>query len=315
MTETLAQSFDYQVFGLRIQSEIPLPELFPADWEGPPDVTIRHGIVPLSGLSSGIEAQGAALILSVPDVGRFRIEAGREIIADPDPGTPERNFRLFLLGSAFGALLHQRGLLPLHANAIEIDGRAVAFLGESGAGKSTLAAWFLDHGHRVVADDVTVVGFEAGQAIAVPGLPRLRLWSDALRATGRDSRVYPRSYRGHVEIDKFDVAIERRTAVCEPMPLAAIYLLDGIARFEFTGLSGVEAAEMLFAHTYRGSFLSAARTHRAHWMSCMRLAGGTPMFKLSRVREFDRLEEQCAGILAHVARASGNVEPCLAEGI
>lgn len=313
MTAALAQSFDYQVFGLRIRSEISLPELFPALGEALPDVTIRRGIIPPFGLPAGIQAQGAAVILTVPEVGRFRIEAGREIIVDPEPGTPERNFRLFLLGSAFGAMLHQRGLLPLHANAIEIDGRAIAFVGESGAGKSTLAAWFLDHGYRVIADDVTVVGFEGGQAIAAPGLPRLRLWSDALLATGRDSCDFPRSYRGNVQTDKFDVAIERATAVCEPIPFSAIYLLDGIETFEFTRLSGVEAAEMLFAHTYRGSYVSAALTHRAHWTSCVRLAGGTPMFKLSRVREFDRLDEQCAAILAHVARMTRNAEPCLAE--
>ena len=311
---SLAPSFDYEVFGLRIQSEIPLPELFPAAGEAMPDVAIRRGMIPPCGLPAGIHAQGAALILTVPEVGRFRIEAGNEIIIDPEPDTPERNFRLFLLGSAFGAMLHQRGLLPLHANSVEIDGRAVAFMGESGAGKSTLAAWFHDRGHRVIGDDVSVVGFEDGQAIAFPGLPRLRLWSDALRATGRDLCDYPRSYRGHSQIDKFDVAIERATAVCEPVPLAAIYLLEGTETFAFTRLSSAEAAEMLFAHTYRGSYLSAALAHRTHWKSCIGLAGGTPMFRLSRVLKFDRLDEQCSGILAHLARTTGNVEPCLAEG-
>jgi hypothetical protein len=314
MRAALAESFDYQVFGLRIRSEIPLPELFPAIGEAVPDVTIRRGIVPPSGPSVGLQTQGAALILTVPEVGRYRIEAGREIVVDPEPDAPEPNFRLFLLGSAFGAVLHQRGLLPLHANAVEIDGRAVAFMGESGAGKSTLAAWFHDHGHRVIADDVCVVGFKGAQAIAVPGLPRLRLWSDALRAMGRDSRDYPRSYGGQEQIDKFDVPIERTIAVCEPQPLAAIYLLDGIEPFAFTRLTGIEAAEMLFAHTYRGSYLAAALTHRTHWTSCITLAGGTPMFQLSRVRDFDRLDEQCAGILAHVARIAENVEPCLTGG-
>ena len=48
-----------------------------------------------------------------PKVGRYRIEAGNRITVESEPGVPERNVRLFLLGSAFGVLLHQRGLLPV----------------------------------------------------------------------------------------------------------------------------------------------------------------------------------------------------------
>ena len=81
----------------------------------------------------------------------------RKLSAD---NVPDANIRLYLLGSAMGVLLHQRGLLPLHANAVEIDGKAFAFMGASGSGKSTLAAWFHDHGYRIIADDVCAVRFE-----------------------------------------------------------------------------------------------------------------------------------------------------------
>src|SRR5258708_39789946 len=82
-----------------------------------------------------------------------------------------------------GAIFHQRGLLPLHANAIEVGGQAVAFVGPSGAGKSTLAAYFRDRGYRVLCDDVWVVSFGSdGEPLAWPGVPRVKLWGDALAA-------------------------------------------------------------------------------------------------------------------------------------
>ena len=200
-------SFDYRVFGLKIRSELPLPELFSAGDAAAPDILIRSGSVPAAG-EPGLKAEGDSLVLTIQDVARYRVNGGREIIVDAEPGVPEGNLRLFLLGSAFGALLHQRQLLPLHANAVEVEGKAVAFMGESGAGKSTLAAWFHDRGHRVVADDVCVVRFdEQGRALAQPGLPRLRLWDEAMEATGRNAADFARSYSGDETFNKFDVPI------------------------------------------------------------------------------------------------------------
>ena len=78
-------------------------------------------------------------------------------------------------------ILHQRSLLPLHANAMVVEGRAIGFMGHPGAGKSTLAAWFHDRGFDVLADDVCVVTpGPDGRPLAHPGIPRLRLWREAL---------------------------------------------------------------------------------------------------------------------------------------
>ena len=61
---------------------------------------------------------------------------------DPAPGRDlyESDVRVFLLGSCIGALLHQRGILVLHAGAIHTDKGAVLFTGPWGIGKSTLLA-------------------------------------------------------------------------------------------------------------------------------------------------------------------------------
>ena len=167
----------YRLFGLHLCSALDLPELCSDTLGGDPDVHIRM-------TRSDVTDSEASLVID--GIARFAVRNGNEIIVSPEPGVPERNVRLYLLGSAMGILLHQRGLLPLHANAIEIDGKAVAFMGPSGSGKSTLAAWFHDQGYCVIADDVLVVRFDQeGQAQACAGLPRLRLWKDVLEATGR----------------------------------------------------------------------------------------------------------------------------------
>lgn len=285
---------DYSLFGLRVRSELALPELVPATGEEPADVLIRYGQAGAAEAEAGLHSADDDLLYVAPDVGSYRIAGGKEIIVDPRPGTPERNIRLYLLGSAFGALLHQRGMLPLHANAVEIDSRAVAIMGSSGEGKSTLAAWFHDHGYRIVADDVCVVKFGAdSRAYATTGLPRLRLWAETLEATGRDASEFDRSYVSDVPWDKYDVPVARSPGQESELELAALFVLERADEMAIEPLSGVAAAEAVFANTYRGAFVSAARQEQAHWSACMQLVRRTPVYRLARPRELDLLDQQC----------------------
>ena len=266
---------------------------------------IRLGAIEGPVREFGIEPDGDALLFTVPEVARYRIRRGSDILVEATAGVPARNVRLYLLGSAFGALLHQRGLLPLHANAVEIEGRAVAFMGASGAGKSTLAAWFHDRGYRVIADDVCVVGFDdAGIAHAAPGLPRLRLWKEALEVMGRGTNGLDHSYVSE-KFDKFDLPIAAESTRTSDAVLSAIYLLDRADAFSVTRLSSLEAAEAVFANTYRGAYLDQVAGHRAHWSAAVELVRSVPIFRLARIWDTDSLHEECERILDAVRGSSG----------
>jgi hypothetical protein len=298
---------DYSVFGLMVRSELRLPELFRAEPNTEPDVTIRLGSIDIGERGSGLHALDDALLFVVADIGRYRIAGGRDILVEPQPGVPERNLRLYLLGSVFGVLLHQRQLVPLHANAIEIDGKAVAFMGSSGSGKSTLAARFHDRGHRVVADDVCVVKLGPDdRAHVLPGLPRLRLWQEALEDSGRQSADFERSYVGDETWNKFDVPIRPDTAVDRELELGALYLLSEGEEIDIRRLEGIEAAEALFAHTYRGGFLAAIKGEQTHWALAMHVVRSTPVYRFIRPWGLARLQDQVDGIFEHVRRQAWN---------
>jgi hypothetical protein len=289
----------YRLFGLNLRSQIDLAGLAPKVESGTPDVEIAFEPLPASD-HIGYRATEDGTLLAVAKVGRYLIRDGRQILIDPAPGASERNLRLFLLGSAIGALLHQRHLLPLHANAIDIGGRAVAFSGHSGAGKSTIAAWFHDRGHTILADDVCVIGFdEAGRALAYPGIPRLRLWREALEASGRDADAYARSFD---DTDKFDVPTVN-DAGSEPVPLAAIYLLrkaeEAGGGAEIERLKGIDAVETLVSNTYRGGYLSMIGRTSEHLSACVRVARAVPVFRAQRLWGFDRFDEQAGRLSEH----------------
>lgn len=272
--------FHYRLFGLSIGSEIELPELTASAPSGEPDVTIR--CVDLSAPqdnSEEVQVDEAGASFSVQNVARYRVAEGCSIFVDSKPNAPQRNIRLFLLGSAMGLLLHQRGILPLHANTIEIGGCGYAFMGPSGAGKSTLAAAFHDRGYRVVADDVCAIRFnEVGIPVAHGGAPRMRLWEDALVATGRSTADYQISYAGDEKFRKFDVPT--RAERVPPVQLAAIIELAAGDEFGLARLGGLDAVESVFANTYRGGLVCLTGNARAHWETSLRLVSAVPVFRL-----------------------------------
>ena len=73
------------------------------------------------------------------------------------------------------ALLQQRGVMTLHASAIETQAGAVLFAGPSGIGKSSLAAALVERGNTMLADDVTGVVLDAaGRPVALSAFPVAR---------------------------------------------------------------------------------------------------------------------------------------------
>ena len=302
-----ARRRDYFVFGLAVRSELELPELLPVGQVPAPDVMLRYGCVDSDIFQPGLHEIGTALLLVVPNVGRFRIEGGFEVVVEPVAGVPAQNVRLYLLGSAFGALLHQRGLLPLHANAVEIGGKAVAFMGKSGAGKSTLACWFHDRGFRVLSDDVCVVEFDSDERPQVrPGLGRLRLWREFLDATGRDVADHPRSFIDDNAPDKYDVALAEPLPPETRLPLGAIYLLERGDESRVEPIEGVAAVEAAFANTYRGAFVERTRTSRDHWSASLKLVSGSPMFRVERRWGLEHLAVESTRLLKHAEETLGS---------
>ena len=293
----------FSCFDVRLASEVSLGELTPADdpADSRPVVQVRLGPVPeaLPGAaeaSFGLQARGERALLAVPKTARFLITAGSEIVVEPLPQAPERNVRLFLLGSALGVLAYQRGLLPLHANAVVIDGVAHAFMGHSGAGKSTLAAHFARTGQRVLADDVCVVSFDAaGRPLAWPGLPRVKLWQDAADALGESTASLDRAVEG---LEKFHLPIGAAQPA-GPVPLARLYTL---ARGEsaIVPLGGAEAMAAVIANSYRGMYARILGREAEHFRNCALLCRHVRSFAATRTWGFDVFAAEAARLEAHL---------------
>lgn len=290
----------YRLFGLAVRSDLALPELAGDAGAAEPDVEILLGDIDAGPAAPGLTPISGGALLTIPRVARYAMIGGRRILVEPEPGAGPRDVRLFLIGSAFGALLHQRGILPLHANAVAMGGGAVAFCGPSGSGKSTLAAWFHDRGRQVLADDVCAVTFgDPRGALVQPGVPRLRLWRDAVEASGREPSAYERAAEA---LDKYNVPTDA-DAPAAPAPLRHVCVLRPVeAGGEpfFRTLSGGEAVRALVSNTYRGEFLGTVGSAGRHLASCIELLRHASVHEVGMVRGRDRLEEQVRALSARL---------------
>lgn len=286
----------YKIFGLVFRSDIALPSLEPA--ATPPcdpdvDVVLGAPARPDPGvefIDMQVEAVGDRVRLWVPECAWFEIIDGRTIVYQPEPGATAEQVALYLLGTAFGVVLYQRGMLPMHCNAIVHDGRAFLFCGDSGAGKSTLAAFLERRGYPLLTDDVCAVRFDAdGRPIAYPGIPRLKLWTGSLEALGR-------SADGLSLIPWYDDKYEMpmmRAMPTDPVPIAAIYHLRTAtngAKPEIVRLGGLDAANAITANIYRRRIADLLGAGPEYLSAAVRIIAATPIFAMNRDWGLDRFE-------------------------
>lgn len=220
---------DYQLFGWRVQSALPLPELLP--WRGEvraPNVIVELGAVPpldqsLPSFSPAVQIGSTGVRVAIPAVATYWVEAGRRVIIEPVLPEDAPDIRVFLLGTVLAILCFQRGLLPLHASAVDIGGRVLLLSGISGAGKSTLAAAFSAQGYRLLSDDLCALEVQEGKPLRIlPAFPRVKLWRDSAEQL---QVAFAGLERSREELEKYHVPLAEALFQPNALPPAQIVLL------------------------------------------------------------------------------------------
>lgn len=175
----------YDAYGLNVRSHIPL-RFVRARKRLTWDVDIRLGrtpeALPEAELRRGIwQASAGDFLLRAKGVARYRVTGGRRIVGEPEHGADPAMVEAILAGSAMAALLQQRGVVTLHASAVQTSAGAVLFAGHSGSGKSSLLAALVARGYTMLADDVVGIVLDArGRPVVLSAHPGCRLWAPAM---------------------------------------------------------------------------------------------------------------------------------------
>jgi len=277
----------YSAYGLLFESDIELPE-FTASQDSRPTPDVRVLLAPVperlenpAGTGVLFEATEGEFLLRLPDVAAYLVRGGNEILVQPQPDAIDSEVRVFMLGSAIGALLHQREKLVLHAAALGTEQGAVLFAGVSGAGKSTLLSEFLSRGYSMMVDDVCSIELDsAGDPLVMPGYPRTRLWADAAARLDVDTTDLTRTRQS---LEKYERQLPDRFWN-DPLPIRKIYILKSHNHDEIkiTEPPLVRRFNVIKNNTYRRTFLNGLAMQESHFAITARVATTAPVGVVSR---------------------------------
>jgi hypothetical protein len=295
----------YRAYGLVIGSDVALPELEPTA-PATPDLEIAVGPVDFPGRAAqdatSFRFEPMRQYLSWQAVGTFMISDANRIAVDPAPGVDDPLLAFPLLGPVMALALHQRGLLVLHASAIEVDGKSVIFMGDKGAGKSTTAGAMIRAGHRLLTDDVVALDLSGpDRPMILPGFPQLKLAADAAGAIRLEqAEVRPQV---HPQIDKAQHRL-RDGFSAEAVPVSRIYVLERSVRAATSPLSGAAALPAIIKFSYITRFGRQALPGdfaALHLRQCAHVAGRVGVSRLEVAAGLDRIDEAVAAIETHLA--------------
>jgi hypothetical protein len=315
----------YSVYGLCLDADLPLPGLIPCDDDRAPDVVFRLQVITAKddrgarteetlfyqsdwldefgepGLEIHRSAADRSFRLHYNDGVEFVIHPDGHVLARTPAALTLADVSTYLTGPVLGFLLRMRGVVSLHASAIEIGGIAVAFVGEAGAGKSTTAAMFARLGCNVITEDVAALTDADGRFMVRSGYADVALCPDAVRWLFGSPDALPERNSG-LEKRRLDLAATGAFAG-RSVPLGAVYLLADRGGPHAPCVSPVstgEAMVRLLGNIYGNRmFHEQLRVHELDVIH--RIVGTVPVRAATAGADGDLLERFCEVILDDVS--------------
>lgn len=239
-------------------------------------------------------------LLRFPFLADFTLDpAGRRIALGSQVGVNTETLRHLLLDQVLPRALAHQGRLVLHAAAVLVGERAVAWMGATGSGKSTLAASFHGAGFTLLTDDGVVINATAGGVTAVGTYVSLRLWPEALDTLFGTSPAT--AAMAHYS-NKRRLLLKDFAWTAEPpqvCPLAAFFVLAPTsqeATVTMTQLSPSAAYMALIANAFQ---LDIADRNRLNTLldAAAVCAAQVPVYQLIYPRRFSALPQVRAAVL------------------
>lgn len=313
-------TYRVSVYGLAVESNVALPGVPAGAGNTPADVAVRLSASDQL-QTSGLAGERAWYVsperdhLDAPwltvwrgdhfrfvygEGAEFRISLdGTAVVGSWRPPLTVADAASYVLGPVLAFALRLRGVVPLHAGGVVVEGAALLFTGPAGAGKSSTVAAFGALNHAVLSDDVVPLRLTPEAIVAFPGFPRVSVWDDTASAIlGRAPghlQMWSASY-GKRCLDLHDHGLR----FCDrPVQVGAIYVLQPpeSSDLQVRRLPAREALLALAGNTY-GGYLLDRRMREVEFDVLGAVARSVPVSTLRFDGDLSRCVDSCAALMA-----------------
>jgi hypothetical protein len=201
----------------------------------------------------------------------------RQVVFHRDPTCAPEVVAILLSGTVTAYLLSAEGGLVLHASAVEVDGKAVAFVGLSGQGKTTVATLLCTGGYLLVTDDVLPVNAQGGEVTCVPGGIELRVRDKSQELADWLASDVPRRRTAD---ERLAMAVPVTRA--DRLPLATVIIPWPDRQFSEVSARRLSAGEaaMSLARFQRVEGWTSPKVLRAQFEAITAVVGSVPVFEM-----------------------------------
>lgn len=286
--------YKYKIFGYNVISDIRL-DCYKGDFNKP-DIVIKRDslLIPIPNIDMYTIINSEIIKFTVDGKVTFQIENGKNINYNTIKDCDEKTIVLYLLGSAFGAIMVQNGEYPLHGSSLYKNGKGVCIVGDSGAGKSSLSAGMLLFDWKVVTDDVARLSFLDEKLYVNSSYPSMKIWSNTAKkldlnvsiydnVIGREEKYYYRnksSFRSKLSSLNYIFEIQK----------------GDVSKILIEKMSLKETLEVLISNTYRLFLVEFSELNVNHFYYMSKVCKYINCYRITRPNEGFTVTEQISEI-------------------
>jgi hypothetical protein len=225
-------AYKYLAYGIPIISSIKLTAFIEnTEISATQIITVSEGKVPENLEKPPLESRPFSVynetefLYNVPEVARFYVRDGKEIIIERTNGDWSEVL-LFFYSNCLAAALLQRNLLPFHVSGVFVDeGKVLLFAAPSRTGKSTTSVMLQQRGYAPFTDDTAILMIENGKCYAQASYPMMRLWQNTIKEQRVLHETDKLELRSDLELDKYGFMFHKQF-VSEKVEVVGIVFLD-----------------------------------------------------------------------------------------
>ena len=249
-------------------------------------------------------------VLDIEGIACFYARNGNHIDVMPYKGADHSVVELYLNGSVYGAILHQRKTLPLHGSCFNYQNRGIMICGESGVGKSSLTASFCLNGADFLTDDITPIVFKEGIPTIWVMSDRIKLHADSLTQLNQ-----PIDELTQIGPDWAKFYFPMKSVSEETVALHHIFVLHVHDQPDVSvrPLAGIEKFAALRNELYRGEYLRGMPESEADYLTqLILLSQHVSVTKISRPAEIP-IEQLRAILEKHILSIEAKQDQIMAH--